>query len=324
FRQATLPIKYLGLPLITSRLTKQDCAPLMEKIMARANSWVSKSLSYAGRLQLIQSTLASMQVFWASTFLLPVAIIKDCERTLRRFLWGGSGNSHKHSLVKRSKVCLPRQEGGLGIKSLKSWNQAKHSFWTLSSYGSLSWSWKQILLLRNTALNHQRYVCGKGDKFSLWFDPWFHGSSIYAAYGNRVIYDSGMGKSMLVHEVIVNDQWCWPTTSPELIDIQSRVLDIPITSSSDHIFWEKVGSHCSIKRAWESIRASSPLVDWAKLVWHPSCIPKHAFCLWMEILDALKTLDKLLQLGIVHDACCRFNCGDNETVEHLFFACPYT
>ncbi|GAV92596.1 zf-RVT domain-containing protein, partial [Cephalotus follicularis] len=80
----------------------------------------------------------------------------------------------------------------------------------------------------------------------------------------------------------------------------------------------------SIKRAWESIRASGPLVDWAKLVWHPSRIPNHAFCLWLEILDALKTLTKLSQLGIVQDTCCRFNCGDNETVEHLFFACPYS
>ncbi|GAV88630.1 zf-RVT domain-containing protein, partial [Cephalotus follicularis] len=80
----------------------------------------------------------------------------------------------------------------------------------------------------------------------------------------------------------------------------------------------------SIKRAWESIRASAPLVDWAKLVWHPSRIPKHAFCLWMAILDALKTLDKLSQWGIVHDACCRFNCGDNECVEHLFCSCPFT
>ncbi|GAV92425.1 zf-RVT domain-containing protein, partial [Cephalotus follicularis] len=350
FRQATLPVKYLGLPLITSRLTKQDCAPLLEKIMARANSWVSKSLSYAGRLQLIQSTLASMQVFWASTFLLPATIIKDCERTLRRFLWGGSGNSHKHSLVKWSKVCLPRQEGGLGIKSLKSWNRAlllkqiwnlltdhslwvqwckvnlirKHNFWTLSSYGPLSWSWKQIILLRKTALNHLRYVTGKGDKFSLWFDPWFHGSSIYATYGNRVIYESGMGLSVLVQEVIANGQWCWPTISSELIDIQSRALHIPITSSSDHIFWDKVGSPFSIKSAWESIRASAPLVDWAKLVWHSSRIPKHAFCHWMAIQNALKTMDKLFLLGIVHDTCCKFNCGGNESVEHLFFACPYT
>ncbi|GAV91933.1 zf-RVT domain-containing protein [Cephalotus follicularis] len=349
FRQGVLPVKYLGLPLITSRLKKRDCTPIIEKILARVNSWVTKSLSYAGRLQLIKSTLASMQVFWCSTFLLPAAVIKDCERIWRSFLWGNSGSSRKHSLVKWSNVCLPRQEGGLGIKSLKAWNQAlllkqiwsllndhslwvqwcklnlirKHSFWTLPSSGSLSWSWRQILLLRNTALTHLVYVCGKGARFSLWYDPWFHGTSIYAIYGHKVIYDAGLANTELVHSVIENDQWCWPTTSPDLLDIQSRVQDIPITSSPYCIMWEIVGRPFLTKQAWKSIRTSAPQVVWAKLVWHPSCIPKHAFCLWLAIQGALKTLDKLLHRVILTSASCVFNCGDNENVDHLYFACPF-
>ncbi|GAV59835.1 hypothetical protein CFOL_v3_03366, partial [Cephalotus follicularis] len=116
--------KYLSLPLIISRLTKQHCAPLIEKIQARVNSWATKTLSYTGRLQLIKSTLASLQVFWSSTLLLSSAITKECEKLMRRFLWGGKGNSLKQSLVKWSKVCLPWQEDGLGIKPMKSWNQA--------------------------------------------------------------------------------------------------------------------------------------------------------------------------------------------------------
>ncbi|GAV73102.1 zf-RVT domain-containing protein, partial [Cephalotus follicularis] len=318
FRQGVLQVKYLGLPLITSRLTKHDCTPLIEKILARVNSWVTKTLSYAGRLQLIKSTLASMKVFWCSTFLLPVAVIKDCERILQRFLWGSSGTSRKHSLVKWSNVCLPWQEGGLGIKSLKA------CFWTLPPSGSLSWSWRQILLLRNTALTHLVYVCGKGDRFSLWYDPWFQGTSIYAIYGHRVIYDAGLATSELVHVVIENDKWCWPTTSLDLLDIQSRFQDIPITSSPDCIFWETVGHPFSTKQAWKSIRTTAPHVVWAKLVWHPSCISKHAFCLWLAIQGALKTLDKLSHRGILPSASCVFKCWDNENVDLLFFACPYT
>ncbi|GAV69154.1 hypothetical protein CFOL_v3_12655, partial [Cephalotus follicularis] len=180
----TLPIKYLGLPLIATRLSKQDCAPLTEKILVIANSWVSTSLSYTGRLQLIKSTLSSMQVYWCSTFLLPISVIKECERILKRFLWGGSSNSIKQSLVKWDKVCTPFPEGGLGIKSMKIWNKAlllkqvwnlltdhslwvqwckkhlirKHSFWTLPSRGCYSWSRRQILNLRSTARNHLLYV----------------------------------------------------------------------------------------------------------------------------------------------------------------------
>ncbi|GAV71774.1 zf-RVT domain-containing protein [Cephalotus follicularis] len=65
-------------------------------------------------------------------------------------------------------------------------------------------------------------------------------------------------------------------------------------------------------------------MGWAKLVWHPSCISKHALYLWLAILGALRTLDKLSHLGILPSACCMFNCGGNESVDHLFFAFPYT
>ncbi|GAV83754.1 RVT_1 domain-containing protein, partial [Cephalotus follicularis] len=75
YMEGTLPMTYLGVPLITKRLSKADCNPLVERITARANSWVSKALSFAGRLQLVKATLASMQTFWCSTFLLPQSIV---------------------------------------------------------------------------------------------------------------------------------------------------------------------------------------------------------------------------------------------------------
>ena len=50
FSLGTLPSKYLGVPLISSRLSHSDCKPLLRKIMARIQSWTSRSLSFAGRL----------------------------------------------------------------------------------------------------------------------------------------------------------------------------------------------------------------------------------------------------------------------------------
>ncbi|GAV74075.1 hypothetical protein CFOL_v3_17557, partial [Cephalotus follicularis] len=111
---------YLGLPLVTKRLSKLNCAHLLKRLLARENSWISKSLSFAGRLQLIKATMASMQVYWCNMFLLTVSIVKECERVLRKFLWG----SHGRGKVKWSSVCKPLKEGGLGIKDLKTWNKA--------------------------------------------------------------------------------------------------------------------------------------------------------------------------------------------------------
>ncbi|GAV82972.1 zf-RVT domain-containing protein [Cephalotus follicularis] len=85
-----------------------------------------------------------------------------------------------------------------------------------------------------------------------------------------------------------------------------------------------MGQAFSTQKAWQAIRPQSAQVNWFQVVWHPNRIPKHAFCLWLSILGAHKTRDKLMPLGIVDMTACIFNCGDNENVAHLFFACPYS
>ena len=50
FSLGRFPMTYLGVPLISTRLTHSDCMALLQRITARIQSWTSKSLSYAGRL----------------------------------------------------------------------------------------------------------------------------------------------------------------------------------------------------------------------------------------------------------------------------------
>ncbi|GAV92789.1 LOW QUALITY PROTEIN: zf-RVT domain-containing protein, partial [Cephalotus follicularis] len=327
FQEGTLPVTYLGLPLITKRLSHVDCSYLIDRLMARANSWVCRFLSFAGRLQLI-ATLASMHVFWCSVFLLPMKVVKECNCILRNFLWGGQARNK----VRWSEVCKPEKVGGLGVKDLRIWNKAwclthlvKHSnFWCLPCRGSLSWSWRQILHLRPVAKDHLVYQCGRGDKFSLWYDPWLHGESVHALYGHRVIYDAGFRSSALVNEVISEGRWQWPQNSSQLIEIQGRVQDITISASSDCIYWEAPGQSFSTHKAWNDIRVPSSVVPWHSLVWHPKLIPKHSFCLWLAIRGAHRTKDKLSARGSSLSAECVFNCGEEETLVHIFFICPFS
>ena len=75
FKIRSLPVRYLGVPLITRRLGAKDCDTLVDKITARIKSWSSKLLSFAGRLKLIQSILFSLQNFWCRNFLLPKGVL---------------------------------------------------------------------------------------------------------------------------------------------------------------------------------------------------------------------------------------------------------
>ncbi|KAL0455709.1 UNVERIFIED_CONTAM: LINE-1 reverse transcriptase [Sesamum latifolium] len=85
FQQSTLPIKYLGVPLISSRLTIADCRPLITTVESRLAGWNHISFSLAGRAQLIKSVLSTLHVYWASVFILPKGVIKIIEEKLRKF-----------------------------------------------------------------------------------------------------------------------------------------------------------------------------------------------------------------------------------------------
>nr|GEZ23686.1 hypothetical protein [Tanacetum cinerariifolium] len=86
FQEEKLPVKYLGIPLISSRLLNKDCKILVEKVQNRIGDWKNKSLSFVGRLQLCQSVISSMHVYWASVLVIPVGIIHDIEQLMRGFL----------------------------------------------------------------------------------------------------------------------------------------------------------------------------------------------------------------------------------------------
>ncbi|PWA56937.1 reverse transcriptase domain, Reverse transcriptase zinc-binding domain protein [Artemisia annua] len=65
-----------------------------------------------------ESVLSSMHIYWASVFVLPARIVSDLEQLMRGFLWKG------YSKVAWEVVCLPKEEGGLGIRRLESFNTA--------------------------------------------------------------------------------------------------------------------------------------------------------------------------------------------------------
>lgn len=115
---SALPIKYLGLPLTTKIMTRSDYEPLVTKIRSRLLSWMSKALSYAGRLILIKSVIASITNFWCAAFCLPQGCIDEVESMCSAFLWSGSPNITTKAKISWEDVCHPFEEGGLGIRRI--------------------------------------------------------------------------------------------------------------------------------------------------------------------------------------------------------------
>ncbi|OIT27331.1 putative ribonuclease h protein, partial [Nicotiana attenuata] len=117
FSLGTLPIRYLGFPLASKKWSKMHCHQLVEKITSRITSGYAKTLSYAGRLQIINAVLFSIYNFWGAVFILPQSVSKEVDRRCRDYLWGSTDDKRKIALVSWERVCVPKKYGGLNIKS---------------------------------------------------------------------------------------------------------------------------------------------------------------------------------------------------------------
>ena len=123
-RLATLPFTYLGLPLGTTKPRVDDYMPLMNKTERRLSS-ISSMLTYAGRLQLVNSVLSSLPTYTMCSLDIPVTVIEYIDRARRHCLWRGSDiNAKGKALVAWNKVMRPKNKGGLGVVNLRAQNKA--------------------------------------------------------------------------------------------------------------------------------------------------------------------------------------------------------
>lgn len=101
----SLPFRYLGLPLTSKAWTRLEYEPFIDKIKSRFMAWSHRSLSFAGKLQLIKSVISSVINFWCTTFILPKVCLEEIESLCNAFLWSGSPNNKPRQKL-LGKICV--------------------------------------------------------------------------------------------------------------------------------------------------------------------------------------------------------------------------
>lgn len=91
---------------------------------SRLSGWKGRFLSLAGRLTLTKAVLSSIPVHSMSTISLPKSMLAKLDKTSRAFMWGSTSEKKKQHLISWKRVCLPKHEGGLGIRSSSAMNKA--------------------------------------------------------------------------------------------------------------------------------------------------------------------------------------------------------
>ncbi|XP_071728987.1 uncharacterized protein [Rutidosis leptorrhynchoides] len=334
FDEGLLPVIYLRVPLISSRLMIMDCKVLVDRVKVRIDNWKNKFLSYAGRVQLITSVLSSM--FHAS-------ILGPLGRGKAKDKW--------------SEVCLPKSEGGLGIRSLKYWNMALMSthvwnlithkqtlwvrwihsyrlhlmnFWEVDVTSDSSWGWRKTLDIRSTIRQFIIHMIGDGNDTSAWHDSWNDYGPLASVIDSRDIRRAGFIGNATVSSFLSNNSWSCPQSWYSKYPMLANIA-VPDTSKHDSVRWRGTEGdliNFSVTAAWDSLRPRAPVVSWYNSVWFQQCIPRHTFVIWLLVKEKLKTHDHLkpwdkrpqeADSGLACLMCER----QPESQTRLFFECPF-
>lgn len=358
-QQGTLPVKYLGLPLSPKKLSKRDYQPLIDRVRARVSSWTAKHLSFAGRLQLIQSVIFGIINFWSAVFPLPKSCFDQLERLCNAFLWSGGTESARSAKVSWSSVCTGKESGGLGLRRLLGLNQVYglkliwllfssngslwvawvernllqgKSFWSLDLPNSGSWIWKQLLNLRNIVKPLISCQLGNGRKAFFWLDNWAGPGSLLDLVGPTGPLLSGIPELASVSDVVGPFGWLVSRSRNPVLRLMRSYLppQPPDTNNSsiDLFIWRNSiadpPSNFSVAKTLKALNPDPPSVAWHFLVWFKGRIPKHAFITWTVMWQRLPTRDKLAGWGLNVPTNCLLCGTGTETSDHLFFSCNYS
>ncbi|KAI0524574.1 hypothetical protein KFK09_003951 [Dendrobium nobile] len=100
------------------RLVASDFNYILEKATNKLNVWGKQSISLARKLVLVKSVMAALPVFMAAHSLVPMSILKELDKTCRRFIWDKQGGIHGLHYVALDNLCKSWKEGGQGVNSV--------------------------------------------------------------------------------------------------------------------------------------------------------------------------------------------------------------
>ncbi|GJV38022.1 hypothetical protein Tco_1410499 [Tanacetum coccineum] len=299
FEEGRLPVKYLGVPLVSSRLKVRDCKELVERVQIHIQDWKNKSLSIL----------------------------------MRGFLWCQGSMKRGKAKVAWEVVCLPKKEGGLGIRRLDHFNSALmvSHVWKLFTLKESLWvKWIHDYKLKGHSFwEVPMRVIGDGSTTSLWFDRWCDIGPLCSFVTTRDMHRAGLNPMSRVKDVVHNGTWNWPIFLLEKYPFLDACTAPIVDGSMDKLVWRTnlgVSKEFSVNQVWSSIRPRNLKVDWYDVVWFNTCIPRHAFTLWLIIKRKLKTQDLIFSwdvssaLGNVCSLCE----VQSDSHEHLFFECPFS
>ena len=195
----------------------------------------------AGRICLQKSVFTAIPLFYLSIFKAPAAVCNSIRSIQRKFLWEWGRQNKSISWVSWDNVCKPLQEGGLGVKEIRSFNSALLAKWKWRLMNGEGGKWKEVIVSKygitsgssQVRLKYQSWwwrdlvkICDYGNEEG-WFQKafeWKVDNGITVRFGEDVwlqtttlktlyprLYSLSCDKGKTVREVgrWEEDRWWW-------------------------------------------------------------------------------------------------------------------
>ncbi|CAN1766327.1 Putative ribonuclease H protein At1g65750 [Linum perenne] len=217
--------RYLGVPILHGRVTKQTYNFVLERLDNKLAGWKAENLSLAGRVTLASSVLNSIPSFVMQTAFLPVYLCDQIDRKIRNFIWGSTEGTRKIHNVNWQTVCKPKCLGGLGLRSARDLNRA---FLMKIVWGLLSKPtdlWAQVLLTKYMIRTDEGWRHKRQSGFSA---AWRGMLSVWGDTTNGLQWSIRDGRRTKFWTNI------WLDSGATLIDFASNIQGVnPLCSVSD-------------------------------------------------------------------------------------------
>ncbi|XP_056855145.1 uncharacterized protein LOC130504548 [Raphanus sativus] len=352
--------KYLGLPECFSGSKQKLLAFIGEKLNKRLRGWFAKKLSLGGKEVLLKSIAMALPVYAMSCFRLIKHHCQKIMSAMASFWWDECGEKRKIHWISWKKMCISKENGGLGFRDMEDFNQAllaKQAWRLLNNPESLiaqiykgryfnnrsfmdcgkgirpSYAWRSILFGRDLLQKGLIKSIGDGASTFVWSEKWIMDDTPRRPVSKQIIFDANLKVSALI-----NSDGSWNVNLlNELFPINEvqRITQLPTGASQDREIWAftpngsySVKSGYSLAAQEKEAEAlggdevSHEVLELKRLIWKAPTVPKIRSFLWRAASGALAVAERLNTRGMNVEANCKLCSGANESIAHVLFLCP--
>ncbi|XP_075085049.1 uncharacterized protein LOC142168286 [Nicotiana tabacum] len=350
FARGKFPFTYLGCPIFYTRRRKDYYEELIKKVKAKLHSWKGKLLSFGGKATLISSVLQSMPVHMLSVLDPPNNILGHLHKTFARFFWSTKEEGRSRYWASWKNLCLPKEEGGIGFRSLNDVSRALFAklWWrfrtTKSLWSNFIWNkyskkepptvvrfrrgshvWRQMLNAREE-VEHEIVWELKSGTTNIWHENWTGLGALYHVLPEDFPINEGLQE---VAELRQGETWDDQLLDQTFNEEIAEHIRLNVHYEGSEGYWDKPywmptpSGKFSVSSAWQILRHRADPNQEFKLMWIKGLPFKISFFLWRLWRQKIAIDDIWRRQGQIVMSrywCCQQ--PQEESIEHIFVTSP--